>query len=454
MNIPFPFESLLVFSWMGIMLLLGVVLRSKIRVFQYFLIPSCMIGGIIGMVLVNTGVIRAEAVDFENFAYHLFNISFISLGLTAGGKKEKDAMGNKEIVRGSLWMALIQGIIFPLQAIVGGLLVLAFNAGGYNLFPTFGFLAPLGFVQGPGQALSIGKVWEKLGFENAASMGLTFAAAGFMVAFFVGVPIVNWGIRKGLAHNAPKELPMDFVRGIISSESLHETAGEQTTHSANIDTLAFQTALIGFVYLLSYLVVSSIGSLMSAGNSTTIWGFFFFIGLGIALIVRWIMGKIGISHLVDPGIQRRITGWSVDFLIVATIMAVKLLIVWEYIVPLTVITLVTAVVTTAVVLYIGKRIWSYNLERTASIYGTVTGTVSTGLLLLRIADPDFRTGVAMELGILIIFVSPIIITCMLLVSAPLVWGWSMALTLAVFAGIMVASLIIMLALKMIGKAKH
>jgi hypothetical protein len=60
----------------------------------------------------------------------------------------------------------------------------------------------------------------------------------------------------------------------------------------------------------------------------------------------------------------------------------------------------------------------------------------------------------MELGILIIFVSPIIITCMLLVSAPLVWGWSMALTLAVFAGIMAASLIIMIALKMIGKAKH
>jgi ESS family glutamate:Na+ symporter len=453
MNIPFPFDSILIFGWLGVMLLVGVVLRSSVRFFQNYLIPSCMIGGIIGMVLVNAGVIRAGFSEFETFAYHLFNISFISVGLTAAGSEEKGAINNKDLVKGSLWMALLQGIIFPLQALIGGGIILAFNALGYNLFPTFGFLVPLGFVQGPGQALSIGKVWEKMGFEHAASIGLTFAAAGFMVAFLVGVPIVNWGIRKGLAHNAPKQLPLDFIRGIISRDTRHESAGEQTTHSANIDTLAFQTALIGLVYLLSYLVVSFIGSLMSPANATTIWGFFFFIGLLIALLVRVVMGRLGIGHLIDPGIQRRVTGWSVDFLIVATIMAVKLIIVWEYILPIAAISIATTVVTTAVVLYLGRRIWSYNLERTASIYGTVTGTVSTGLLLLRIVDPDFRTTVAMELGILIIFVSPIIITCMLLVSAPLVWGWSMALTMWVFAGMMVASLVAMLALKMEGKRR-
>ena len=79
-------------------------------------------------------------------------------------------------------MALIQGSCFGLQAAVGGLLVIFFGIFGLELFPTFGFLAPLGFEEGPGQALSVGKVWEGFGFAQAATLGLTFAAIGY---FFV-----------------------------------------------------------------------------------------------------------------------------------------------------------------------------------------------------------------------------------------------------------------------------
>lgn len=453
MNSPFPFDTCLIFSWLSIMLLVGVLLRATIQFFQHFLIPACMIGGVIGAVLINTGIIPAQSSDFETFAYHLFNISFISLGLTAGGGESNRAARNREIMKGSLWMALMQGVLFPLQAIIGGLLVLACNAGGFGLFQTFGFFLPLGFVQGPGQALSIGKVWEGFGFSNATSIGLTFAAVGFLVAFFIGVPIVNWGIRRGLAHTTPKELPRDFIRGITTQNERREIAGEQTTHSANIDTLAFQAALIGLIYLISYRFVSFVSSLLSGGNATTVWGFFFFIGLGIALIVRWLMGKVGIAHLIDPGVQRRITGWAVDFLIVATIMAVKFPIVREYVIPIAVMSVTVTLATLWVVMFFGRRLWLYHLERTVSTFGTVTGTVSTGLLLLRIADPDFKTPVAIELGILIIFVSPIIITCMLLVSAPMTWGWSLTFTMAVFAGIMVASLLAMIVLKMVGRPR-
>lgn len=454
MNSPFPFDTLLIFSWLAMMLLAGVVLRASVKFFQYFLIPSCMIGGMIGAVLLNTGVISAHHSDFEVFAYHLFNISFISLGLTAGGEHAGSSSRNRETIKGSLWMALMQGVLFPLQAIIGGLLVIAFNAFGFELFSTYGFLLPLGFVQGPGQALSIGKVWEGFGFNHAASIGLTFAAIGFLVAFFVGVPMVNRGIRRGLAHHTPKELPKDFLKGIFSPVGQRETAGEQTTHSANIDTLAFQAALVGAIYFVSYKFVSFVSGLLAGGNATTVWGFFFFIGLGIALLVKWLMQKLGIAHLVDPGVQRRITGWSVDFLIVATIMAVQFPIIWKFIFPITLMSVLVTLFTLWVVVFFGKRLWLYHLERTVATFGTVTGTVSTGLLLLRIADPDFKTPAALELGILIIFVSPIIITCMLLVSAPITWGWSLTLTMTVFAGIMVVSLIAMIALKMVGKPRY
>ena len=51
MTIPFPFEAMLVFAYLGVMLLVGVVLRAKIRLLQTFLFPSCLIGGVFGLML-------------------------------------------------------------------------------------------------------------------------------------------------------------------------------------------------------------------------------------------------------------------------------------------------------------------------------------------------------------------------------------------------------------------
>ncbi|MGD9241340.1 MAG: hypothetical protein PVG69_15015 [Desulfobacterales bacterium] len=181
------------------MLLIGVLLRARIPFFQRFLFPGCLIGGIAGLILINTRIINIAASDLETFAYHFFNISFISVELTHSSDQEKSSSGGKAFIKGPAWMALIQGSCFGLQAAVGGLLVIFFGIFGLELLPTVGFLGPLGFEEGPGQALSVGKVWEGFGFAQAATLGLTFAAIGSFFAFFVGVPLVNRGIRKGLA---------------------------------------------------------------------------------------------------------------------------------------------------------------------------------------------------------------------------------------------------------------
>ena len=87
MQIPFPFEAMLTFGGLAIMLLIGVLLRAKLSVFQRYLIPSCLIGGILGLVLLNINLIKLSASNLETFAYHFFNISFISVGLTDDGNR-------------------------------------------------------------------------------------------------------------------------------------------------------------------------------------------------------------------------------------------------------------------------------------------------------------------------------------------------------------------------------
>ena len=340
-------------------------------------------------------------------------------------------------------MALTQSAVFPLQAIIGGLFIILFGAIGFDLFPTFGFFAPLGFNEGPGQALSFGRVWEGLGFEHAATIGATFATIGYFFAFFVGVPLVNWGIRKSLTGGTRRELPPDFLTGITSRNQVPKPAGTLTMHSANIDTLAFQSALVGLVYVVTYGFIRALGSFFAADVAAILWGFFFFFGLIFAFITRWLMKKIGVNYLIDTGIQRRITGWSVDFLIVATVMAIQLQIVWNYAIPILTISVTCGVLTTAVVVFLGRRLWGYNLERTVAIYGTVTGTVSCGLLLLRIADPEFKSPAVIEVAVMNVIMLIPLAPYLLLVNAPVWWDWSIALTVLVFFGAMVLSLVLL-----------
>ncbi|MBW1683307.1 MAG: hypothetical protein JRJ83_18180 [Deltaproteobacteria bacterium] len=165
------------------------------------------------------------------------------------------------------------------------------------------------------------------------------------------------------------------------------------------------------------------------------------------------MEKLGIGHMLDPGVQRRITGWSVDFLIVSTVAAIQVVVVWQFILPITIMSLLSGILTTLGIVYLGRRLDDLNLERMVAIYGTCTGTVSSGLLLLRIVDPEFKTPVAIEIGLMNVIVMPIIVGCMVLVNAPLWWHWSVALTSIIFAAILASCLLLIKVLGFWGPRK-
>lgn len=207
--------------------------------------------------------------------------------------------------------------------------------------------------------------------------------------------------------------------------------------------MAFQAALVGGVYAVTYGLIALISRWLPPDAARILWGFFFFFGLGVALLVRWILTRCRLGHLTDSGIQRRITGWSVDYLIVATATAIQLTIVRAYLLPIGLIALANALATTLLVVYCGRRLTSFSLERTAAIYGVVTGTVSCGLLLLRMVDPEFKTPVACELAVMNVFALPVVGGCTVLVNGPLWWGWSLWTTMGVFAAVMVVAALIM-----------
>jgi ESS family glutamate:Na+ symporter len=152
-----------------------------------------------------------------------------------------------------------------------------------------------------------------------------------------------------------------------------------TTHGASVDVLAFHLAQIGLVYVVTWFLVSGLTRIAPADVSGILWGFFFLFGLAAAIGMRKILELTALGRLMDAPLQRRITGMSVDYLIVATGCGIELIVVSRFWVPISVMALAAGILTTLVVVMLGRRLSDFQLERTVAMYGVVTGTVSSGL---------------------------------------------------------------------------
>jgi len=385
-------------GWISGMLLLGALIRAKIGFFQRFLLPACLIGGIIGFILISFGVVGVPHDAFALIAFHLFSLGFISVGLTgSSGGTEKNI--KKTVIKGSLWMALIWTASLSIQSLTGAGILFGLNKIFDPIYEGLGFLVGHGFTQGPGQALAISGVWQNsFNIPDAVSFGLAFAAVGFFIAAFIGVPIATWGLRKGASTHTSKDLSPAFIKGVFE-KGKSENAGKMTTHPANIDGLAFQLALLLGIYGLTYFECLLLKDYIFTGVLTKLtFGFIFIYGLMNALIFRAVLNKLKLGYLIDDDVQRRITGFMVDFMIVSVFMAVKVTVLWKYIIQILSIVVCTTLITVGLILYFGRRAKEYALERTVAIFGYCTGTAASGLLLLRIVDPNFKTPVALEVG--------------------------------------------------------
>ena len=128
-------------------------------------------------------------------------------------------------------------------------------------------------------------------------------------------------------------------------------------------------------------------------------GMMFMNGMYAAYIVKWLMKRLHLDFLQENTLQSKITGWTADYLVVCAFMAVSVGIIKDWIWVILVVSVAITVITALVCFYFGARFGGINdFERTLGLYGTCTGTVPSGIALVRIVDPDFHTATSVELG--------------------------------------------------------
>ena len=281
---------------------------------------------------------------------------------------------------------------YLMQAIVGFGITIIASFILTDFFQAAGVLLPFGYGQGTGQAMNYGNIYEtEYGFVGGKSFGLTIAALGFLSASIGGV--VHLNILK-------KKNKIKLTNAEDSTEKATNIEGDnEIPMQASMDKLTVQIAFVLAAYLLAYGFMYLLG-LILPGMKATIYGFNFLLGVLSATLVKTVVNKLRDKKIinrqyVNDFLMTRVSNFLFDIMVVAGIAAIRLSILENYWGVILILGVVGLFTTYFYNLWIAKTLFKdYEQEQFLMMYGMLTGTASTGTILLREIDGDFKTPAA------------------------------------------------------------
>ena len=379
-------------------LLIAQMLKRSIPALEASLIPTSVLGG--GILLVISAVYNAisgkELFDTAFFGgngtawLELITYHMLALGFTASALKSSGGKMTKERSIEIFNTGLTTVATYLLQAFVGMIICIIGGIFMKDLLEAAGLLLALGYGQGPGQAMNYGGIYElDYGFVGGKSFGLTVASMGFLSASIGGVVHLNIIKKQG-------KIKLDRGSGVTNEtvEGQNEIPMQES-----IDKFTIQIALIVVAYMLAYALMFVLGNLLP-GMRATIYGFNFLLGVLSGTLVKTVINtcrKRNIIHrsYTNDFLLTRATNFFYDIMVTASIAAIRMGVIGKYWIVLLIMGLAGLVVTYAYVHFISHKLFpAYAEQQFLAMYGMLTGTASTGVILLREIDGDFKTPVA------------------------------------------------------------
>lgn len=381
-------------------LMIANIFKRRVPFLKNSLIPNSVLGGIIILVVewiymlisgkqfFDSGMFGHGGHDMlEIITYHCLALGFIASSLKTGGgkmgKKRAEEVFNTGLT--TVGTYLLQGVVGMVITIIAANVISGFFAGA-------GLLLPFGYGQGTGQALNWGGIYESdHGFVNGRSFGLTIAALGFLSAAIGGVIHLNIQRKAGklkLSSRTDGSTHTDRI------ESYNEIPMQES-----VDKLTVQLAFIMISYGISYGLMVALGALIP-GMKATIYGFNFLLGVLTATLVKAIHNLLYTKKLItrkytNNFLMTRLSNLFFDIMVVAGVAAIRLEALEKYWGIMAILGIVGLIVTYVYNRFVAKNLFpEYYEEQFMAMYGMLTGTASTGIILLREIDPEFKTPVS------------------------------------------------------------
>jgi len=373
---------------LALLLAAGALSIRWVPVLRRLAVPNAIVAGLLGLALgpSGAGLIPTDIESMQLIVYHAFALMFIAVGLQAAPRTQRPGAARS--------LAVANASIGVLQAILGFTIVGLWLAFSDPLHPGFGLMVTLGFQQGPGQALSLGGAWEQAGMIDGAQIGLIFATLGFLYCIMFGIPMVAIARRRGWLTAEDEIGPATSTTNAVTQAG--ETAPDPDRGIGH-EPLSLQLMIVGCVYLAVYLLISGLVSLLPASSkmAATFWGMHFIVGSLLAIALRHTARRLGHDRPFRDDMLARISVVAVDITTAGAIAAVQLEVLGTWLLPILVMTVLAGGSTLLGCLWLARRAFpEAPFAHALVLFGMGTGTVSTGLALLRMLDPELRGTVA------------------------------------------------------------
>ncbi|MGB6866620.1 MAG: sodium/glutamate symporter [Candidatus Aminicenantaceae bacterium] len=389
------------FCGLCLLLVIGKFLRVKVKFIQRLYLPSAVIGGIIGLILVQISGSRLDnwTVGWTSLPGFLINIVFASLFLGA-------AIPSLSVIWDRAAPQLAYGQIVAWgQWVVGLGFVMILLGPLFKVPDLFGAVLPIGFEGGHGTAGGLRDAFIQLGWNEGSDFSLASATAGIISAIIVGVVLINWAAKKGYVSNLKQldDMTAEELAGLYPIEK-RPSAGQQTVSADSIDSVALHLAIIGIAIFIGYsikVILMAIENQFFGDAEVKLFAGFPLFPLCMigGLIVQLVISRHARISPVDHKLMQRLGGTALDFLVVAAISTISIEVIAKGIVPFSIILIGGIVWNIFCVRVLARRMlpncW---FERAIAEMGKSMGVTATGLLLLRIVDPEQETEAASAFG--------------------------------------------------------
>jgi len=404
------FASLSAWGWLIqffiiiVALLIANLIRCNVPLLRRSLLPTALVAGLIILCVKPLGFFHqlVDKSSMEIITYHALGLGFVAMALK--NKKIKSQTTTMKVVETGAVTAstyIIQGIIGLLITIP---LFLWWN--NHDFFYASGLLLPMGYGQGPGQALNFGVTYTGFAADqgitfHGSDFGLSIAATGFILGSLIGVVYMNILRRKGRLSMKSGDYKEEYTLADYESEN-------EIPHAESIDKMTVQVSLVLLVYSVVFLFMYGVQQ-MDLGDFGTktlkpmFWGFNFLWGTIFGSLLKVIINRARKVHLMEREYINnytldRIAGTCFDFMIVAGTAAIDFTNLRGIWLPLLLVCALGAVVTFWFVHACCRHLYpDYQYEGFFSMFGMLTGTASNGMILLREIDPKFETPAANNL---------------------------------------------------------
>jgi len=420
------------------LLLVGKLIRVKVKLIQKLFIPPSLIAGVLGLAFGPNGLGWLPlSGSMGTYAAVLIALVFGALPLSSPKFSAKEIAGRV----GPMWAYAQLGMLVQ-WGLAGLFGIFVLKLFWPELNDAFGVMLSTGFYGGHGTAAAIGEAFNGLGWDEAASLGMTTATMGVICAIIGGLIMIKWAAKnKQTAFIADfADLPNELRSGLVPEEK-RDSIGSATTSAISIEPLTFHLALVLLVAFLGYSMSVGVKQLYPQ-LELPVFSCAFIIGL----LLKKAFDATGVTNYICPQTTQRIGSMATDLLVAFGVASIKLGVVVKYALPLVVLILSGAFMVFAVTFFFGRKLSkTYWFERTIFAWGWWTGTMAMGIALIRIVDPKLASKAMDDYALAYLPIAPVEIILITFVPIMFVNGMGVWLSLGC---LLLSALIVLLAVKM------